>query len=301
MFAHPAAPLNLILLAQALVGVAQSTRQCYDPAGYRFDDIPCSNDTSQHSLCCGPGWTCLDNKVCRYTGTTQPALVYNTLVRGTCTDETFQSDACPQFCLAGDANKNGNFIQNCNNGTGCCMIGGAACSCLPGAPDALDFGTTNILQSQSVIPLVEKDVSSSASPSTTSTTSAATSPSTLVADPVNTSVSSSPSQPGGLSVGAVAGISVAIGLVAIVAAGFSIRYCLLRRRRDSKDGKPLAENGSWIGGSDHKPFMQQTWKSEADGESWVRELPAERRLGELSGESRLVEVPATNARRAELE
>lgn len=67
---------------------------CYYPDGsYIARDRPCIDNGTQESFCCGPGWSCLSNKVCYRPSTSHYA-------RGSCTDESFGSAACPQFCLS---------------------------------------------------------------------------------------------------------------------------------------------------------------------------------------------------------
>ena len=75
---------------------------CYFPDGKVLaSDRPC-NPALEQSLCCGPYWTCLDNGLCSNLNTTDLTNL-NTfaLIRGTCTDRTWSSDQCPQYCLNG--------------------------------------------------------------------------------------------------------------------------------------------------------------------------------------------------------
>ena len=67
---------------------------CYFPDGtYVAADRPCIDNGTQGGFCCGPGYTCLSDKVCYQASTSRYA-------RGSCTDETFRSPSCPQFCLS---------------------------------------------------------------------------------------------------------------------------------------------------------------------------------------------------------
>ena len=88
-----------ILITLPQVCVATSPL-CYDMDGtVMAGDRPCSAD-SQVSQCCGLYWTCLENGMCASANTSaltgQDA---DTLMRATCTDETWNSDICPHFCL----------------------------------------------------------------------------------------------------------------------------------------------------------------------------------------------------------
>lgn len=68
-------------------------KACFYPDGSRiFADIPCSRNGDEDSVCCGPVATCLSNKICWDGG--------SGYVRGSCTDPTWKSSACPQFCLS---------------------------------------------------------------------------------------------------------------------------------------------------------------------------------------------------------
>lgn len=95
----------LLLLAGSLLVACAGCLQgstCYnDDGGIIEDDVPCNPDAEQ-SFCCGKYWTCLDSGVCSDQNTTQLIGSENTLLaRATCTDRTFKSDVCPQFCLGG--------------------------------------------------------------------------------------------------------------------------------------------------------------------------------------------------------
>ena len=68
---------------------------CYFPDGtVAPDDVPC-NSASSASACCNKIDTCLDNHLCLETHD------YTIISRGTCTDSTWQSGECAQFCQDG--------------------------------------------------------------------------------------------------------------------------------------------------------------------------------------------------------
>jgi hypothetical protein len=71
-----------------LVGLTNC--QCYYPNGdSKEDDVPCSS--APGSPCCPEGWQCLSNGLCY--------LDYaNYLGRYTCTDKSWKSSGCPNFC-----------------------------------------------------------------------------------------------------------------------------------------------------------------------------------------------------------
>lgn len=68
------------------------TALCYFPDRTRLlNDQPCIVNGTEDSFCCGPQATCMSDKLCWDGGTGY--------VRGSCTDVTWKSSACPQFCL----------------------------------------------------------------------------------------------------------------------------------------------------------------------------------------------------------
>lgn len=81
---------------------------CYFPNGNTTEDAPC-NSGETYSTCCGPGYACLSNNICALTehvpsdiATTSPFFV-----RAGCTDKTWTSQNCPNFCK--DASKGDNL------------------------------------------------------------------------------------------------------------------------------------------------------------------------------------------------
>ncbi len=69
-------------------------QECFYPNGDPAisDDHPCSLDG--HSTCCPLNWQCLSNGLCYLEKE-------GYLGRYTCTDQTWESDKCPQICLYG--------------------------------------------------------------------------------------------------------------------------------------------------------------------------------------------------------
>ena len=92
----------LLWAIRATLVVSSSARTCYFPDGTPTGtDVPCDGD-AEDSFCCFTGQACLSNKICGafHTNTTGTSLVY---ARGTCTDPTWNSPACPKFCLDGES------------------------------------------------------------------------------------------------------------------------------------------------------------------------------------------------------
>lgn len=85
----------IYLLASFSVGVLSL---CYYPNGsVAPQDTPCLDSTT-HSACCGPGYACLSNSICMATGKEQGKAGATELVRGSCTDKSWRSGSCPNFC-----------------------------------------------------------------------------------------------------------------------------------------------------------------------------------------------------------
>lgn len=65
---------------------------CYNPdqSIAIYNNYAC-NLSANVSVCCSVGSICLDNKICQ-SGNGQT-------IRGACTDSTWQSSECPQYCV----------------------------------------------------------------------------------------------------------------------------------------------------------------------------------------------------------
>ena len=71
---------------------SNGAHQCFWPDGtVSVDQVPCSD--GDFSSCCNKGDLCLDNGLCSNI-VSEPI----TLSRGACTDPTWQSPNCPQYC-----------------------------------------------------------------------------------------------------------------------------------------------------------------------------------------------------------
>lgn len=79
---------------------------CYFPDGSLTpQDVPCLSDSQRQSNCCGPGYACLSNKICRLERSADEIAVKYTYRRGSCTDKIWRSSACPSFCILGSTRK----------------------------------------------------------------------------------------------------------------------------------------------------------------------------------------------------
>lgn len=72
---------------------------CYFPNGNTTNDAAC-NSNSTSSTCCGPGYACLSNNICALTENVNSDIMKTSpfYVRGGCTDKTWSSKDCPNFC-----------------------------------------------------------------------------------------------------------------------------------------------------------------------------------------------------------
>lgn len=91
-----------VLLVLLYHGRHVDSQKCYNTDGsVMTGDLPCNTDL-EHSFCCGASWTCLSRGICSDLNTTQSAINGSpipALQRATCTDRTWYSGECPQFCL----------------------------------------------------------------------------------------------------------------------------------------------------------------------------------------------------------
>ena len=103
-----------VLLILFLTFITEST--CYFPDGtIPRQDTPCQSEGE--STCCGAGYACLSNNLCELTEhVPNPAPGQSQWVRGSCTDQTWKSPNCPNFCLTpsnGDYRGGGMGVDKC--------------------------------------------------------------------------------------------------------------------------------------------------------------------------------------------
>ena len=108
-----------------LLEVPWASALCYYPNGKPSDDLAC-DPTAEVSVCCNRGAACLSNGVCEHLPDSS-AGVAATYGRGSCTDQSWQSASCPQFCqttfLGG-----GVPVSNCTtDGDWCCGADDGSC------------------------------------------------------------------------------------------------------------------------------------------------------------------------------
>ncbi|KAF7188005.1 hypothetical protein HII31_10677 [Pseudocercospora fuligena] len=104
------------LVFAIFASVALSATTCYFPDGTEAANFTTCNAGAANAACCTSSDACLSNGYCL-----QQDGLSNRIIRGSCTDKTFDSSACPQQCkdvapnvpisiyLAYDAEPQGNF------------------------------------------------------------------------------------------------------------------------------------------------------------------------------------------------
>ncbi len=88
---------------------AASARSCYFPDGNNATkDTPCKSATV--STCCQEGATCLDNGLCF-----DPfGSAVGGYIRGSCTDKSWASSSCPQYCTYGKISTSPQLLTQAN-------------------------------------------------------------------------------------------------------------------------------------------------------------------------------------------
>lgn len=104
--AFPSLPARRVALVLSLCSLVFSVQgqTCYYPNGNASTstDFPCSLEAD--SPCCPQGWQCLSNGLCYLENE-------NYLGRYTCTDQTWQSSACPQICTYGNPSMSDQYVS----------------------------------------------------------------------------------------------------------------------------------------------------------------------------------------------
>ena len=110
---------------------------CYFPDGETIadHDTPCNSDI--HSFCCGQGFACLSNGLCKLTDNVVDAGPgQSTFVRGSCSDKAWGS-SCPAFCVN---TRNGDTLSGAMGLAQCDGNENDQYYCLDRAVEALTLG-----------------------------------------------------------------------------------------------------------------------------------------------------------------
>lgn len=142
----------LLLLSLSLPVVLSSSGPCYNHDGsVVIRDTPCRPELKQ-SFGCGPGWACLDNGICSNHNTTGITGMVAGQQRASCTDPSFPSDQCPQYCPGNTGS--GREVRTFENGTFCCVFDSRNCvadSNIISLKEGLPFTTIGVSQSSSTL------------------------------------------------------------------------------------------------------------------------------------------------------
>lgn len=90
---------------------ARTLATCYFPNGdIALNDAPCRT-VAGHSTCCGVGYACMQSGICEISNDTPSQLGFSGFVRASCTDQSWNSPACPMFCIDPDLNNVGGWNE----------------------------------------------------------------------------------------------------------------------------------------------------------------------------------------------
>ncbi|KAI9854921.1 MAG: hypothetical protein M1824_006490 [Vezdaea acicularis] len=217
---------------------AGAAKNCFLPNGaLRGDDSPC-DPNAEDSPCCWQslGYECLDNGLCVGNGT---ANVSPQIIRGTCTDPTWKSPKCPQYCLENDYTGAGaaNFtidtvVWQCssgdpaNGGSFCCDIA------YPSPNNQSCCGQYNMFSLGSTVGSQSTSSAKSGTTSTASSRATSTAATTTATAATTSNLASSGSSNHAAAIGA--GVGVPVGVLALAGIGF----LLFRRRKNRKSAAP---------------------------------------------------------------
>lgn len=257
---------------------------CYSPNGEAaLGNYPCFLGQAV-SPCCGGGSICEASGLCKVVG----SQAVSDLIRGTCTDSTWQSTDCPQYCTTADTG--GTNLISCQNVTnsdldfccdhtdGCCDSGIGRFQ-VPSNTDIITLGTSGATISTSA-PATSSSTTSSSSPSsipkTPSSSSISGTSSTVPNTTTPTATHTSPSS--ALSTGAGVGIGVGCGITGLALISGLIYFCL-RRRKLSIEPTPVQNLDMSYEPKQYEPQELYTQPTELHGSQtmWTNppaELPA---------------------------
>lgn len=293
-----------LLLVFATVAVAQV---CYLPDGSpstKNNTFACKPDVAA-SHCCQGIDICTTNGLCKAPHDLSTVWIYRT----TCTDQTWQSSACPQYCRSSEnglsQTENGDarewLMKGCSATTYCCTYDSDI-----GSQDCCQDGTRILTLGRAVL-LAVGNITSSDSSGTSDEeeeggqeASATSGPQD--SDATGTSNNNAAEMPNatprdGFSTGAIVGVGVGAGLgvalLVVLAAFFGKR--LMRRRQTSENSETSFSNSperleshrnNHLGSSDASSRYLYEADAAAREKSPV-EVDAERARIELAGNDRM--------------
>ena len=266
------------LLTPAFIFVPLCTAICYYPDGDHVapQDVPCNGGSSE-SVCCGPGYACLSNRICKRNNETLDNLSSQTYVRGSCTDRKWLSAECPSFCTANQ--DGGEGMEKCadsNVDSYCCLQGEQCTSKCDNGSVVIRFqGEPSVVTTIGVTATASQVLSTGESSIVASQTTAESRATESSAVRETSSHSST-----GLKIGA--GVGVPLGVLALVLAA----YVIWKKMRKSKPTRllPDSDHASLGKSRDEGQYkatqspayqMEPLVRHELEWDNDARELPVE--------------------------
>ncbi|PSN70932.1 hypothetical protein BS50DRAFT_618095 [Corynespora cassiicola Philippines] len=227
--------LSTIFAFSCLASAASNS--CYYPSGKENRGRPCFPDADV-SVCCGPTFVCLSNGLCSPGPDTRRAYAYK-YYRSGCTDPTWSSSSCPQFCAGpGHDLDAGEGLQSCGNNKFCCRENYDCCT---NSTNIFDLSVGNIVTT------IPRPVSATAT----------SSPATSTGRSQNSNTS--------LAIGLGVGLGVATLLIIILAT-----LLILRRR---KNKRPHTESSQILDSSLHPRVQSPVRNSRFDSKEEFNVAP----------------------------
>ena len=299
-------PLLILLSSILLLELVASAQPCYNHDGsIVVNDTACSPEL-KNSFCCGPGWTCLDNGICSNHNTTDLTHQEAGQQRASCTDRTFESDQCPQFCPGNTGF--GREVATFDNGTFCCVFGNGTCAPDPvitslkkGVPlTTIDVVETSSLVPKTSAPQITPTTSSTPSSKTPGLSSVGTMSGTASqsrnarsqagssgGSPTNSAIAGSASRSLSAPVKIALGVSIPVCVISVTLA--AVALWSRKRAKQKKRGEPRFgfEKGQLPASDDtHKPsYMEIGYAPQELGQS--REYASRGELPLESGSPRV--------------
>ncbi|KAF7121625.1 hypothetical protein CNMCM5793_009096 [Aspergillus hiratsukae] len=258
------------------------------------------------ATCCGQGYACLSNSLCMATGDEIKKTGATLYVRGSCTDPTWRSSACPLFCINPDPPNSDNLaggqeIVKCPN-TALDMyycidynMENVNCSAqhnvliFQGTPTALTTigvtATTEITSSTSTISSATANSSSVVTTTGYSTTTGNPSPTASKVAAETTTPAAAEPKPAQNHTGVIAGATVG-GFVALAAIAGLVYFFRRRGKRQRGQRLGLTPSSQLSSGDVYMTDMSVTRQSipSKQGARALYEAPgAESRTYELAG------------------
>ena len=271
---------------------------CYFPNGNVSNGLAC-HPTAEASVCCGDGVACLSNGVCEHLSDSSSSSVAATYyTRGTCTDSSWKSASCPQFCqkenpdgvmLLSNCTTDGIWCCGTNDGS-CCENTGSLVNLGNGRPEttlgfvAFSTSTAGPSASSSLQDTATSTENTQPTISPSSIIATTTSSSSTAATPTTSTTSTNTTA---VKVGAGVGIPLGLLLAGALAYMLFLRRKHARDRNDSLQ-RQISKRDNKGPSEGQQPLTPLVSRCEIDGSTRHEgsELPGQREPAELGGYGR---------------